>query len=264
MDHFHTRVPFNPKPIATSTGVETATIQPDAAADSVENKHPQHDAAALPLHAAAGADYIISVDQVRARLAEHGVQKSKDTIQRWCRSGELDCKKLGIFNRHFTTEESLVALEKRLLPDMVADRLGETNPPPSTFAAEGDDGAEKLQLHETVNTDERSGTQLHADTNAAAHSRVQEVMPPDAAARSGAQEHPEIREENAALKAEVKVLREMIGKFEKFTDQAVADKQMTLETFQTMALGGRLERKNRGASDGEVIHATTPIPNQED
>ena len=118
-----------------------------------------------------------------------------------------------------------------------------------------------MKVHEPATSDERTGMQQRATDHAAAHSDVPQELPEDAAARNGTQERLGVSEENAALRAEVKVLREMIGKFEKFADQAVEDKQLTLETFQTMAIGGRLERRKSETSKGEVIRATTPDDN---
>ena len=258
MDHFHTRAPFVPEPVATPLNSHTPAMRQDAAVNTAENKGLQQDATALPLHEPASPDYIISVDQVRARLAERGLQKSKDTIQRWCRSGDLDCKKQGFLNRYFTTEGSLVALEKRLLPDMVADRIGEVSSSIQLHAVEDQSTAESMKVREPAKADERTRTQVQEGDATAARSDLRVEPLPDAAACSSVPQQSEMREENAALKAEVKVLREMIGKFEKFTDQAVEDKQLTLETFQTMALGGRLERRNSKTGDGEVIRPTSP------
>ena len=38
-------------------------------------------------------DYSVSVDEIRLLLAQSGIEKSKDTIQRYCRDGRLDCVK---------------------------------------------------------------------------------------------------------------------------------------------------------------------------
>ena len=66
-------------------------------------------------------EYTISVDQVREHFKSRGLSKSKDTVQRWCRHGDLDCQKRGVFSRYFTTEVSLKKLEAKLLPDMIAE-----------------------------------------------------------------------------------------------------------------------------------------------
>jgi hypothetical protein len=106
-------------------------MQDDAAENIPQNKALQQDAALqihtveepqAPLHT--DADYTISVDQVREHFRQRGLTKSKDTIQRWCRHSELDCRKQGIFNRYFTTETSLLLLEQKLLPDLIAEQVG--------------------------------------------------------------------------------------------------------------------------------------------
>lgn len=102
--------------------------QPHAGEDTPLNSGLRRDAAidiSVQAHAAAEIeDYTISVDQVREHLRGKGLIKSKDTIQRWCRAGDLDCQKLGLLGRYFTTETSLSALEQKLLPDMIAEQTG--------------------------------------------------------------------------------------------------------------------------------------------
>ncbi len=70
-------------------------------------------------------DYTISVEQVREHFRSKGLTKSKDTVQRWCRTGDLDCRKLGLLSRYFTTETSLLMLERKLLPDLIAENAGQ-------------------------------------------------------------------------------------------------------------------------------------------
>ena len=41
--------------------------------------------------------YPLSVEDMRTRLFALGISKSKDSIQRYCREGTLDCVKLGMF-----------------------------------------------------------------------------------------------------------------------------------------------------------------------
>ncbi|MEL7048469.1 MAG: hypothetical protein AAFO75_05825, partial [Pseudomonadota bacterium] len=63
---------------------------------------------AQPPIAPTAEDYTISVEQVREHFKSKGLSKSKDTVQRWGRSGELDCQKRGVLSRYFTTEVSVV------------------------------------------------------------------------------------------------------------------------------------------------------------
>lgn len=74
--------------------------------------------------AAAGSDpydlYPLSVDEIRSRLFALGISKSKDSIQRYCREGTLDCIKLGMLRRYYATEVSVEALIETLMNDAAA------------------------------------------------------------------------------------------------------------------------------------------------
>jgi hypothetical protein len=79
----------------------------------------------LQAHAASKSeDYTISDEHVREHFRSKGLTKSKNTVQRWCRTGDLVCQKLGLLGRYFTTETSLLKLERKLLPDMIAENAG--------------------------------------------------------------------------------------------------------------------------------------------
>ena len=71
--------------------------QPDAAEETLQNNDLQQDAGVFsgtqkqPLPSP--EDYTISVEQVREHFRSKGLSKSKDTVQRWCRTGELTCQK---------------------------------------------------------------------------------------------------------------------------------------------------------------------------
>lgn len=116
----------------------TSNDMQQVAADDVDLQ----DAAPTPTE-----NYTISVLQVREHLKSKGLTKSKDTVQRWCREGDLDCQKLGVLGRYFTTETSLLTLEKKLLPDMIADgpvaRAAVSGNVPAHAAVNGD----AVQLH---------------------------------------------------------------------------------------------------------------------
>ncbi len=81
----------------------TTTSQDDAGARS-----------GVQLHAAASGDpyrdFPLSVDEIRSKLFAIGISKSKDTIQRYCREGTLDCVKLGMLRRFHATEASVASL----------------------------------------------------------------------------------------------------------------------------------------------------------
>lgn len=86
-------------------------------------------------------DYTISVEDVLLRLREVGIDKSKNTIQRYCRRGDLDCQKLGKFRRHFATEASLELLIKKFQPDA--------------------DAPNGMQVHEGAEAERRDESQVH-------------------------------------------------------------------------------------------------------
>lgn len=79
----------------------------------------------------APTNYKISVDEILLRLREVGIEKSKDSVQRYCREGALDCQKLGLFKRYFATETSLIALIKKMQPDEDARTCMQTDTPAS-------------------------------------------------------------------------------------------------------------------------------------
>ena len=107
-------------------------------------------------------EFTISVEHVREHLRKKGLTKSKDTVQRWCRTGALSCQKRGVFGRYFTTEASLLKLEQKLLPDMIAENVGSKLPEPSVQP----DAAASVEI--------RSGMQLHEDVDAPARSETRE------------------------------------------------------------------------------------------
>ncbi|MEL7275558.1 MAG: hypothetical protein AAGK98_03735 [Pseudomonadota bacterium] len=186
-------------------------------------------------------DFTISVEQVREHLKRKGLSKSKDTVQRWCRTGELTCQKQGVFGRYFTTEASLLALEHKLLPDMIAESR-------SAVAA--------TQREE----------QLHAALNARTYTDMPEHAPADAAARSDVQPFSQLhaaeadakpsRGDVARLSAEVEGLRAQLQDRDKQIDflkeevrhgrdqrgDVVQISNRMLEALETMAIGGRLKR----------------------
>lgn len=78
----------------------------------------------MQIDAAASIDpydlYPLSVDEIRSRLFSLGISKSKDSIQRYCREGTLDCVKLGMLRRYYATEVSVEALIETLMNDAAA------------------------------------------------------------------------------------------------------------------------------------------------
>jgi hypothetical protein len=309
--------------------LHAAPKQPDAAADTTSHEEVQQNAApqdmaqnnALQQDAASAPDmqvhapeleaepqpypkplpieaYTISVDQVRARFRAKGVTKSKDTVQRWCRTGELDCQKRGVLGRYFTNEPSLLALEEKLLPDMMADtgqahfpadpqpeadadtgvqlHAGEASAAESgipVHAAEDAETDRSMRVHAAADPSACSDMQVHAAEGDAERSAVQPDAAEDAAARSDvpdetarrvpvqaaeAGESSAQQVSAARLEAEVEGLRAQLEnrdhqiaflqeEIRSARDQRSAVVQISnrmLETLETMAVGGRLERRN--------------------
>jgi hypothetical protein len=108
-------------------------------------------------------DYSVSVDEIRLLLAQSGIEKSKDTIQRYCREGRLDCVKLGLLRRYFATPQSVESLLLYLQTDLIEVEEFELDEPASIRmqAHTGEDtqkSEEESHPHETAST----RTQLHA------------------------------------------------------------------------------------------------------
>lgn len=146
---------------AGETNPENNALQLDAGASDDIQQH----AATKP------EDYTISVDQVREHFSSKGVKKSKDTIQRWCRAGDLDCQKRGVLGRYFTTEASLLKLEEKILPDMIAESSGAAILQPD--AAASGRIRDNVKVHAAVDEAPRSGMQVNEAGNAGACSNTQ-------------------------------------------------------------------------------------------
>jgi hypothetical protein len=96
-------------------------------------------------------NYSVSVDEIRLLLFENGIEKSKDTIQRYCREGRLDAVKLGLLRRYFATPLSVERLLEYLRTDAVEVDAAELDAAASTDMQvhKGADGTvePELQLH---------------------------------------------------------------------------------------------------------------------
>ena len=97
-------------------------------------------------------DYCVSVDEIRLLLFENGIEKSKDTIQRYCREGRLDAVKLGLLRRYFATPLSVERLLEYLQTDAVEVDTAELDAAASTG----------MQVHEGADSDAASELHLHA------------------------------------------------------------------------------------------------------
>lgn len=133
-------------------------LQPHASAENTAELSGLQDAAAPVQEPAASLSlakrYEVSVDEIRARLIGVDISKSKDTIQRYCREGRLDCQKIGVFRRYYATEESV----KKLIAWLQID-------------ADADGGK---QVHEDASTDMRDEMQPHASAPSDITNEIQE------------------------------------------------------------------------------------------
>jgi hypothetical protein len=89
----------------------------DAGARNPMQQELQVDEKVTPLPHPRRQDFTLSVEEILIRLHEVGIEKSKDSVQRYCREGALECQKLGLFKRYFATEKSLGALIEKMQPD---------------------------------------------------------------------------------------------------------------------------------------------------
>lgn len=110
-------------------------------------------------------EFTVSVDEIRNRLRDAGIEKSKDTVQRWCRDGKLVCDKLGLFQRFYATEESVSAWIEFLQKDAAA-----SNNLPQHAAARSPKKPE-VQVHAGA---EKRDTAENHDTHAAASNSMKD------------------------------------------------------------------------------------------
>lgn len=120
----------------------------------------QADTGAVQEHEAApktDADYSLSVDDVRRLLHEKGISKSKDTIQRYCREGDLECRKLGMLKRYYATEASLQKLQEKMQADAPASTSIQVHE--AVEPEQSPEPTAEETIHESVN--ENSETEAH-------------------------------------------------------------------------------------------------------
>lgn len=144
---------------------------------SPENKGLQASAAPMQLDegaSPAAKDYPHSVEDVRRILSENKIEKSKDTIQRYCREGDLVCQKFGMLRRFYATDPSVSKLIKKLQPD--ADASTRTQVYASASKIEEKDLTEKeteIGDHES-DLDAPASTRMHP--HAAGYDKVVEAL----------------------------------------------------------------------------------------
>ncbi len=192
---------------AVEDTAENGPLQWDAAVDPEPEVAVQQDAAAPPTPpSGAEEQYSVSVDEIRSRLQSVGISKSKDTVQRWCREGQLDCQRLGLMRRYFATEPSVEAWMQELQKK-----------------ENSQDEDSRTQVHEASRSSNSTGKQVHAgatepdvaedgELHEAADSRVQEDAGEGAAGAVGVAAEREIiklkDEQIESLKSERRFLRD--------------------------------------------------------
>ncbi|MEX0346551.1 MAG: hypothetical protein AB3N20_16620, partial [Rhizobiaceae bacterium] len=172
--------------------------QPKAERNGMQRHVPvstnQHGAVTHPLTPADDLDpyeaYPLSVKDIHSKLFGLGISKSKDSIQRYCREGMLDCVKLGMLRRYYVTEASVDTLIDTLQNDEASSGGMQLH------KAERSGSEEQLLLHGPA-TDENMAT------NKDLHEAASSSMQPDAAARNGLQSDGEAVDPGVAETYEV-------------------------------------------------------------
>lgn len=243
--------------------------QEEATEDTAKNNDMQQVAGAsstLPEHAVPRPEeFTISVEQVREHFRKKGVHKSKDTVQRWCRTGELSCQKRGVLNRYFTTEASLKKFEAKILPDMIAETVGEvrpseTNAQQSVAAPEA--ARSDIPLHAPEDAAASTGVQENDTASIPLHAGSSEDRPRETAnLASVTAENDGLREQLKSKESEIEFLREEVRAARDQRGAVVQISNRMLETLETIAIGGRLDRP-RADDGGEPVRYQSQNPNQ--
>jgi len=251
--HRRTVPPHTPEPqphAADDTAKNNDLQQLEAASNSVQ-EHVLPDA----------ADFTISVDQVREHLRGKGLTKSKDTIQRWCRTGELTCQKQGLLGRYFTTESSLSKLEQKLLPDMMAENSGAkkvAEPAVQQHAGADETVRPGAQVNEGADAGASNSTQPDVQVHAAERSS-DAVVTPGADVASLAAEVSGLQAQLENRDKQIEFLQEEIRSGREQRGAVVQISNRMLETLETMAIGGRLERPRQQGSTQEQSPDTVHV-----
>ena len=152
--------------------------------------------------------FTVSVDEARRRLADIGLDRSKDTIQRYCREGSLEARKLGLFGKYFITEDSMTSFIEKMQHD-----AGES-PIVQQDAGGSSDDYSGMQVHEAaadevveetpdLHAGASKSAQVDATTNAGARSSSDEDLQVHEAARRDTQREVDLQVENAKLQAKL-------------------------------------------------------------
>jgi hypothetical protein len=199
-------------------------------------------------------DYSVSVDEIRLLLFENGIEKSKDTIQRYCREGRLDAVKLGLLRRYFATPLSVERLLEYLRTDAVEVDAAELDAAASTG----------MQTHESASSDVLPDVQLHA---AAEPSKSAPEPEPHASAPTRMQAHaPEYSDDMVDfLKGQINVKDEQIKvkdsqitamlERDRETNFLIRELQTQLSNTFRLVAGGREDAPRESAQHREPIYS---------
>jgi len=231
------RAPFEPpaqQHAAVENTAQSKGLQEDTAASSSMQPH----AVLTP------EEFTISVEQVREHFRSKGLHKSKDTVQRWCRSGDLACQKRGVLNRYFTTEASLKKLEQKLLPDMMAEGAGEVAADVQVHAATPTDANNGMPLHAGEDTAVRSDMQPDEAKQAPLHEAADEQKVDPSKSRVAHGDIASLREQLKSKDSEIEFLREEIRAARSERSNVVQISHRMMEAMETMVIGGKVDRLN--------------------
>lgn len=207
----------------------------DVPATETAQQSPMQEVAA-PVQPHAGAkEYTVPVDEIRSRLHVAGIEKSKDTVQRYCREGQLDCQKQGILKRYFATEKSVLDLMEKL----------EVNAPAS----------DSMQVHEAAYSSKEEIVQPHAGAEV---NSIAENKDPHAGASNSMQVHEGAHEKIEAMyETQLKDKdKEIAFLREELIDRRTAQKALEtlVEAFKTNSEATLLNAQNtKNRMDGEPI-----------
>lgn len=169
----------------------------------------QDDAVPLQVHEASipvTKDYTISVDDIRIKLHDIGISKSKDTIQRYCREESLDCKKLGMFKRYFATEKSVEKLIEKIQSDATASN--------------------STQVHAGADVELEKKLQVHEDA-------TERDVPENNASHAGASNSMQVHEDaRTTMNEEAPEANSYAGKIVEMLEKQIDDKDKTISFLQ--------------------------------
>lgn len=219
------------------------------------------------------SEFTVSVDEARDRLAAIGIERSKDSIQRYCREGMLDARKLGLLSRFFITEPSMSAFLGKMPHDARVSPTTRNDAGVRSIERKGMQPHEDAQDEHFVEKNEphtgaKAPIQIDAANNALARRRDKLDLLEHSGARSGEQPNVDIQIENAKLQAKLEERDERIQEQKEtisFLKEEVTEarrnrgdmKDISEQMFgllRTMALGGK-QGDSSASTSGTSVRA---------